>query len=352
MRVGLLLVAVLAASACGQGATQEVEETAAPDTPTEDGTGAETEAAEDLGVLRVAESGRAATVATYAYAQHLGIYEDLGLEVEVISLESGANIPQLLASGDLDIANCTACAIVAERGLDAKLIAVTGDSRFGIAIAVAPDSEIQSTDDLQGRTWGITNIGSSTHFWIAKAADLQGWAEGEDYEAVPLGSLDAMIGALQEGAVDAIAWTPDALYSLEEEGEARVIGFLQDLNPAGSDEGFFGGVGFPMWASNAILEERPEAVEAFVNGFFQAQRHLIDHPEESIPWMVEFLGFSETAVTRTHDAYVKHITRDGMPDDRYWDEAAENVMFLDPDITEPPDVRSYFDPRFVPAEGD
>jgi NitT/TauT family transport system substrate-binding protein len=109
-------------------------------------------------------------------------------------------------------------ALSEEPGIDGQLI---------LASNAAHEAGLTSPAALDGRTWAITQAGSSFHYMGSKIAA----AEGATLRYKPLQKVGAIIGALKSGQVDAWSIVPHIAKALAGGGAVQVIGKVADYLP-------------------------------------------------------------------------------------------------------------------------
>lgn len=140
------------------------------------------------------------------YAQDLGIFKKYGLDVEIISLSSGAAVTAAMSSGRYEIGqgNVATIATAREKGLPFVLVAPASlyNSKAPTSEIVVPkDSPIKSAADLVGKNVanpGVRDIGSiALDMWLGQ----QG-VDAENVHVVEMPSAQ-MADALARGTVPA-----------------------------------------------------------------------------------------------------------------------------------------------------
>lgn len=145
-------------------------------------------------------------------AQGKGWYEDLladnGTSVTVVEGSIG-NEPQLMERGELHLANrmLYPYLLYKTQGADLTAVGISADPRPEIvSILVNKDSDIQSFDDLKGKTIGSWNAGCQ-YVALIELTEDEGWTEGKDWHYENI-SNDSIKTALQAGEIDAISVHP------------------------------------------------------------------------------------------------------------------------------------------------
>ncbi len=117
------------------------------------------------GKLRITTLGLCNEISVY-WAQDKGLFEEHGVDVELIKSTGGAAALTALQSGDIDLAftNPFSTMIAISQGLDLKWIATayetTAVEADGTnAVAVSEDSDVTEAADLEGATIGVNEVG-------------------------------------------------------------------------------------------------------------------------------------------------------------------------------------------------
>lgn len=192
-----------------------------------------------------------------------GYFEEAGLEVELKFFQAAQPMAVAIASGDVDYA------ITAVSGglislADKGAIKVIGgglseeegiDGQKILASDAAYQAGLTSPAGLDGKTFGITQAGSSFHYMGSKIAQ----AEGANLSFKPLQKVGAVIGALKSGQIDAWSIVPHIAKPLAGSGAVHIIGDVADYLPGYQVTTVF------TSASNAA-DERAQT-ESFLEGF-------------------------------------------------------------------------------------
>ena len=98
-----------------------------------------------------------------------------------------------------------------------------------LASNAAYDAGLKTPADLKGKSWAMTQQGSSFHYMAGIIAESNGFTVG-DMKLKPLQKVGSMIGALKSGQVDAMAIVPHIAAGLIKGGAAKEIGKIQDIS--------------------------------------------------------------------------------------------------------------------------
>ncbi|MCY4486276.1 MAG: ABC transporter substrate-binding protein [Deltaproteobacteria bacterium] len=169
-------------------------------------------------------------------AKERGYFKAEGLDVELKFFQAAQPIAVAIASGDIDF-GVTALTggfySLADKGA-LKVIGglyTEAPKHPGMAIMASNKAHaagLTSPEALKGRSWAMTQQGSSFHYMIGMIGAKHGFALA-DVSVKPLQKVGAMIGAVKSGQVDAMAMVPHVAIPLEKAGAAKIIGWIRDI---------------------------------------------------------------------------------------------------------------------------
>jgi|TARA_R110002124_G_scaffold78287_2_gene209227 NitT/TauT family transport system substrate-binding protein len=195
-----------------------------------------------------------------------GYFTDEGLEVEFKFFQAAQPMAVAIASGDVDfgitaisgglinLAEKGAIKVIGgalqeEPGIDGQIILVS---------KAAYDDGVTSPAQLKGRSFGITQAGSSFHYMASKIAEKEGFSTS-DMKLVPLQKVGAIIGALKSGQVDSWSIVPHIAKAISAGPEIMQIGMVADYIPDYQVTTVF--------TSTEIAENKPDLVTRFLAAF-------------------------------------------------------------------------------------
>jgi len=192
-----------------------------------------------------------------------GYFADEGLDVTFRFFQAAQPMAVAVASGDVDFA-VTAISgglvSLADKGA-AKVIGGALSEEPGIdgqkilASLKAFDAGLTAPSGLDGKSFGITQAGSSFHYMGSKV----GMAEGVTPKFKPLQKVGALIGALKSGQIDSWAIVPHIAKALAGGGAVKIIGNISDYLPNYQVTTVF--------TSATIAKEQRAKSEAFLRAF-------------------------------------------------------------------------------------
>ena len=164
-----------------------------------------------------------------------GYFNEAGLDVEFKFFQAAQPMAVAIASGDIDYAVTAVSGgliSLAQKGaikvIGGALSEETGiDGQKILASDAAFKAGVTAPKNLDGKTWGMTQAGSSFHYMGSKIAA----AEGIELRFKPLQKVGAIIGALKSGQIDGWSIVPHIAKPLAKGGAVHIIGNVADYLP-------------------------------------------------------------------------------------------------------------------------
>jgi len=164
-----------------------------------------------------------------------GYFAEAGLDVEFVFFQAAQPMAVAIASGDIDYAvtaisgglislaqkgaiKVIGGALAEESGIDGQQILVSD---------AAYQAGITAPSKLDGKSFGITQSGSSFHYMGSQIAQK----EGIKLSFKPLQKVGAVIGALKSGQIDSWSIVPHIAKPLAKSGAVHIIGSVKDYVP-------------------------------------------------------------------------------------------------------------------------
>nr|WKN36719.1 substrate-binding domain-containing protein [Tunicatimonas sp. TK19036] len=159
-------------------------------------------------------------------AQESGAFQKQGVAIDWQDYPNGTGAMMAdLREGKLDIAVALTEGVVADiiqhqSGKIAQLF-VTSPLTWGIH--VASGSSYQQVDELEGKTFAISRMGSGSHLMAFVMAKQLGWST-EDLPLEIVGGMDGARKALASGDADVFMWEKFMTKPVVDSGEFRRVG--------------------------------------------------------------------------------------------------------------------------------
>jgi NitT/TauT family transport system substrate-binding protein len=243
--VALLPVGLLQACAPAQGPTpQPAQSTAAP-SPTQGTAPAASTAApgatKGLQKVRYGDLRLLSDGGVYIGMQE-GYYAEQGIEVELVSFDSAANMVAPLGTGQIEAGGGALSAglfnavgrgvkllIVADKGHSDPTPPGFASSNFMVRKALWDGGQVRSSADLRGRKYGYVARGISTELDL-RAFLKEGGLTIKDLDLVQMGFPD-MVAAFANGAIDAASPGEPFATNIETQGSGVVLKRDYEVNP-------------------------------------------------------------------------------------------------------------------------
>src|SRR4030095_12110212 len=149
--------------------------------------------------LNVCYSSIAATSISTWVPHEAGIYKKYGLDVRIIYV-AGAQAITTLISGDTQIVQGSGAAAALSR-LSGSDLTVIGTTINVIPMSLVTTPEIATAQDLKGKTFGVSRLGSLTDLGLKRAVAELGLDPEKDIKMIQTGGVPENLLFLQQGVI-------------------------------------------------------------------------------------------------------------------------------------------------------
>lgn len=298
--------------------------------------------AQALDKLKVAKSvATADTFTPLDVGKHAGIWKKNGLDLEILIFNGASQAQQALTSGTTEVAlgSGPSLAFVA-KGVPAKGIAAFAGAPKVMALAVSPESGINSVNDLKGKKIGVTSKGSLTNWLVKETSRRQGWGP-DDVLSVPLGSTRTRLAAMKRGEIDGLVTIVATALQLEEQGTAKLLLSFGDQVPDFITHVFF--------ARDDVIEKRPDVLRRFLVGWWQTIAWMKTHKAESIDVISDVIKVKKPILNKSFDYMISMMTDDGTFDPKALKVLSRSFVELGI-LDEQPDMSRLYTTKFLPVK--
>jgi len=268
-----------------------------------------------------------------------GIFAQYGLDIDVSAFTGDAKLQQAIAAGaiDMGIGSGPGLAFIA-KGAPAMGVAEAAGPPLGITLGVLADSPFKTIADLKGQKITGATVGDQTQWMVRELSRLQGWGP-EGFVFVPLGAPEAQIAAIATHEVAAVPFDITTAYLLESRGQIRVLLKFGDL--------IKDYVNHVIFASDAMIEKRPDDVRRFLAGWFDSVAYFKAHKAESVAIAAQVLDRPEPLMAKVYDEAVRMITDDGHFDPKGLAVLRQSFVEMEM-LPEVPDMAALYTERYLP----
>jgi ABC-type nitrate/sulfonate/bicarbonate transport system substrate-binding protein len=268
-----------------------------------------------------------------------GIFKKHGIDLDISAFAGDAKMTQALTAGSLDIAlgGCPSFQAIA-KGAPMKAVAVFSSAPNIIMLVVLKDSPLKTAEDLKGRKVSVSTAGSLT-FWLTQQLSRRlGWGD-DGIVITPLGASDTQIAALMTHQIDGVTTDSVTVYKFVETGNGRVLLKYGDY--------FKDFVSSCIYASDDLIQSKPDALRAFLAAWFETIVYMRDHRQASIAITAKQIGVSPGVAAAIYDDTMPVMKLDGHFDAKALDLLATSFvdMHLLPDK---PDMSKLYTEAFLP----
>ena len=230
-----------------------------------------------------------------------GFFAKHGLEIESVAFAGDARMQQAMASDSLDIAlgSGPAMAFIV-KGSPIKAVAAMAGPPLLLAIVVRPDGP-KSAAELKGKKISVSTAGSLTYWLVSETSRRQGWGP-KGIDIAPMGAMPGQIAAIKRGDIDGAIMDIGNAFELEKRGEGRILVRFTDIKD------FHIHV---ILAADKLIVGRPEAVRAFLQGWFETIAFMRKNKAETVAIAKEVTNKDEVITARFYDELMPMFSDDG-----------------------------------------
>jgi ABC-type nitrate/sulfonate/bicarbonate transport systems, periplasmic components len=237
-------------------------------------------------------------------AKAKGYYEEAGLDVSFAVGKGGADAAKQAAVGNADLAGALIDTVMVVRGngLPVQGVANLGTGAF-YQVVVRQDAGVEKLEDLAGKRVGVIGYQDTGYFNLRGALSTVGMTENDmEVQAVGVGGV---VQLMISGDLDAMVGVPEFTFAIEQAGVPVDTYLISD---------FFPGMAQVVVASESMIEENPETVEAFVGATLRAIRDIVADPEAAAAAFVAAVPQhegKEAGIAEIFRRYARLVYEDG-----------------------------------------
>jgi NitT/TauT family transport system substrate-binding protein len=268
-----------------------------------------------------------------------GIFKKHGIDAEVSAFSGDAKMMQALTAGGIDIAlgGGPAFAMIV-KGAPMKAVAAGANAPNTIMLVVLKNGPVKTVDDLKGRIVSVSTAGSLTYWLTQQLSRSQGWGD-DGIKITPLGSSETQIAALRTHQIDGVSTDSVTVDKFMETGDGRILVKYGDRI-----KDFHVHV---IYASNDLIEHKPDALKAFLAGWFETIAYMRDHRQETIEIAAKHTGVSLGVAAAGYDDTMPILSVDGRFSPKALDVLA--TSFIDTNaLPTKPDMSTLLTEAFLP----
>jgi NitT/TauT family transport system substrate-binding protein len=269
------------------------------------------------------------------------IFEQEGIELQVLSFQGDARVQQALTADGIDVAVGSGPGLgFRAKGVPAIGVAAMYGPPTNLALTVLANSPIKTVADLKGKHIGVTTPGSLTDWLTRELSRQQGWgSDGIKVEA--LGSAQARLAAMTRGELDGEVIESATGFELEELGKGRNILLFGDIA-----KHFYTHV---IFAADRMIDKRPDVLRRFLRGWFRTVAFMRANKDFTVKSESKTVDVRESVVSKIYDTQIDSFSSDGA-----WDPVAIDAIrnsLKDLGILDfVPEAKTIYNDKFVPVK--
>jgi NitT/TauT family transport system substrate-binding protein len=268
------------------------------------------------------------------------IFKQKGIDVKVSDFAGGPREQQALAAGSIDIAIGSGPELAFEvKGAPEIAVAAIADAPYSVLLTVLKDSPIKTAEDLKGKTISVSNKGSLT-YWLAQELSRQLGFGTDGFTIAPLGTTAAQTAALKTHQIDGMIVEANAGYRMEEDGSGRVLLEFGDRIKTFHI--------YILYARRAFAATNPEALRAFLLGWFDTVRYMQAHRDQTIDIVRRTANVSPAVAARDYDELMGMFNRTGKFDPKALAVLARSFVEMGT-LTKEPDMQALVTEEYLPS---
>jgi ABC-type nitrate/sulfonate/bicarbonate transport system substrate-binding protein len=150
-------------------------------------------------------------------AKEFGSFSAEGLEVRPVYVRGGPVVMAALLGGDADFAVIAGVTAVTSIQRGADIVIVGGHTAYIDQVLIGAKG-INKLSDLKGKVVGVTGSGGATEFATVEALARKGMVRDKDYTILYSGNSPARVNALENGLLQAAAFSAIEKVLMEQKG--------------------------------------------------------------------------------------------------------------------------------------
>ena len=218
--------------------------------------------------IPVAYSAVSASQSAFYITKEAGLFEKHGLFVDPVYVASGTKVAQAVIAGEFPVA--LAGGTVVNANLAGGDIAIFGGVVNVPSFYIFVHSSIKRSEELKGKTVGITTFGSSTDFSIRYLIKKLGMEPDKDVRILQMGGQPQIVAGMVAGAVQAGVLSSPANYNAMKAGFQMLV----DFKSVGLD--------YPtvsLVSTRSYIKKDPQTVRRFLMAYSEWTERLYQDKE-------------------------------------------------------------------------
>ena len=239
------------------------------------------------------------TQASVWTAKELGFYAKHGLDVEMVLLVGAPLGVTAMIAGETPIIHAGVSAVITSNLTGSGAVLIAGSvNRFPYVLFVT--DEIKRVEDLKGKKFGVSRIGSADNAAAQTVLDRYG-IKPDEVAYLTIGSVPARLAAMQTNAIQATLLQPPETLKAKEIGLRALLDFTKlDVE----------------WQQNGVavtrdyIKKKPDTVRRFMRAYVEGVHYNLTNPKGAQKVLQKYLTIKdEKAIEESYNEIVVKLTR-------------------------------------------
>jgi ABC-type nitrate/sulfonate/bicarbonate transport system substrate-binding protein len=269
-----------------------------------------------------------------------GIFQKCGVDFERISVSGSAKLHQAMTAGSIDIAVGAGSDIAfLVKGAPEMAVAAMAGPPLLFGFDVRQDFPGKTADDLKGKRFGISTVGSLTQWLVLRLAKNKGWSR-DDIPMITVGAeTPGQTAMLLTKQVDVVVSSASLGFQLEEDKRGRMLFPASDVVKDFMLHAIF--------ASNEMVKNHPDTIRNFLKGWFETIAFMRAHKAATVEMQRARTHFSQEVEDREYDQVMPMFSADGKFSPSAMQVLQQSFVELKILDTEP-DLTKYYTEAYLP----
>jgi ABC-type nitrate/sulfonate/bicarbonate transport system substrate-binding protein len=230
-------------------------------------------------------------------AQETGAWKELGLDVELVRMGSSSQLAAAMRAGEVDggvLDWALAFQFQSQGGNAREVAAITNRQIF----SVVSQPSITRPQDVIGKRWGITRLGSAAHTASLLALDMWG-IRPDQVQFLAMQDVPAILVGMQAGGVEVGTVSPPTSIRALQAGLHQLVDLAED----GPEYPSIG-----LAVAERHVKENPDLVRAYVAGYASGVARFRKDPDRALGVLRQYLQIDDEAILRdTYERFTRYL---------------------------------------------
>ncbi len=248
--------------------------------------------------IRITVPDTNAAYMTFPLAQKRGFLTQQSFAADVLVMRGTLTIPAL-NNGDIDYHTGLPVGVRGTvAGFPLKIVACYLPRS---SLMVVSRSDINSVQDLKGKTVAVSSFGSTNSGALQLIAKHFGLDAGRDIKLLAVGANEARLAALKQGIVAAMVVPPPWDF------HAKKMGF----HVIARSYEYFSYPQVGLIVNERKIKQKSEEIKRLIKGGIEANRYIRSNRDGTVQFLMEWMRIDKDVANATYEAFLPSLNDDG-----------------------------------------